>query len=64
VTQNNSLSIRIEDVDKAKAATDFSLSQMVYNAALKSRPWQYNLLVEITYDTGVRSTGTFCLLTM
>jgi len=36
VTQNNSLQSDIEDVDMAKAATDFSLSQMVYNAALKS----------------------------
>jgi flagellar hook-associated protein 3 FlgL len=36
VTQNTSLQSGLEDVDMADAATKFSLSQMVYNAALKS----------------------------
>jgi len=35
-TQNTSLQSTLEDVDMATAATDFSESQMVYNAALKS----------------------------
>jgi flagellar hook-associated protein 3 FlgL len=36
VTESNSLQSNLEDVDMAEAATKFSLSQMVYNAALKS----------------------------
>jgi flagellar hook-associated protein 3 FlgL len=36
VTQNNSLLSNLEDADIADAATKFSLSQTVYNAALKS----------------------------
>jgi flagellar hook-associated protein 3 FlgL len=36
VMQNNSLLSNLEDVDMADAATRFSLSQTVYNAALKS----------------------------
>jgi flagellar hook-associated protein 3 FlgL len=36
VTQNNSLQSQLEDADMAEIASRFSLSQMVYNAALKS----------------------------
>jgi flagellar hook-associated protein 3 FlgL len=36
VTQNNSLQSDLEDADMAEVASKFSLSQMVYNAALKS----------------------------
>jgi flagellar hook-associated protein 3 FlgL len=36
VTQNTSLQSDLEDVDMGKAATDFSLQQTVYQAALKS----------------------------
>jgi flagellar hook-associated protein 3 FlgL len=36
VTQNTSMQSDLEDVDMAKAATDYSLDQTVYTAALKS----------------------------